>query len=398
AMSRMAAVSLAEDYVRKTSSSKRPFSGLYLAACLHVSKETAVLLSALGSLGMEAHLVAANPLSSQDEIAAYLSSIGMKVHGRRQESVEEYLKQIENAAGSGPDLIVDDGGELHVAYAKTDSTSCFGGTDETTSGTQRLMALERNGLLRYPVIPVNEARTKHIFDNKYGTGQSSIDGLVRATGLLLAGKVLVVAGYGWVGKGVAMRARGQGARVIVTEVDPIRALEAHLDGNEVMPMNTAIKNGEIFLTCTGQTGVITREHFAGMKDGAILGNCGHFDKEIDVAALKKLSKGKRGVRQNVEEYLLDGKSLFLLCEGRVVNLVAAEGHPPEVMQLSFATQLLSLYYLVEHKEKLKDSRENVLQVPPEIESLVSDFALSAFNLKIDKLSRQQEAYHRSFNR
>ena len=394
----MPAISLAEDYVRKKSSSKLPFSGLYLVACLHVSKESAVLLRALHSLGMEILLVAANPLSSQNEIAAYLSSVGVKVKGRKGESVGEYLKEIQKAARSSPDLIIDDGGELHVAYSKTDSKSCFGGTDETTSGTRRLKALEKIGLLRYPVIPVNEARTKYLFDNKYGTGQSSIDGLVRATSLLLAGKVIVVAGYGWVGKGVALRAKGLGSRVIVTEVDPIKALEAHLDGYEVMPMNSALKKGEIYLTCTGQTEVISKQHFAKMKDGAILGNCGHFDREIDVSALKGLAKGKRRVRENVDEYLLDTKSVFLLCEGRVVNLVAAEGHPPEVMQLSFATQILSLYYLVSQRKKLGDSKQRVLEVPTEIEDIVSDFALSSFNLKVDKLSRKQEAYLRSFNR
>src|SRR5487761_450735 len=336
ASKRMPALSLAEEYVRKKRGARLPFSGLYLAACLHISKESAVLLRALHSLGMELGLVAANPLSSHNEVAAYLSSTGIKAYGRKGGSVGEYLKGIRKAARSSPDLIVDDGGELHVVYAGTGSKSCFGGTDETTSGSQRLEALERDGLLRYPVIPANEAKTKYLFDNKYGTGQSSMDGLVRATSLLLAGKAVVVAGYGWVGKGVAMRARGLGARVIVTEVDPVRALEAHLDGYEVMPMNSAVTEGEVFLTCTGQTDVISKQHFARMKDGAILGNCGHFDKEVDVKALKGMARRRSSVRENVDEYFVGGKSLLLLCDGRVVNLVAAEGHRPVVMQLSFA--------------------------------------------------------------
>jgi adenosylhomocysteinase len=396
ARKRMPAIHLAEDFIRRKNSN-RIFKGLHLAACLHVSKETGVLVSSLRALGMETNLIAANPLSSQSEIVAYLSSIEIKVSGRRNESVLEYQNDIKRAAKSSPDLIVDDGGELHVAYSKSGSTSCFGGTDETTSGTQRLRALERKHLLRYPVIPVNEAKTKHLFDNKYGTGQSSLDGLIRATGLLIAGKVVVVSGYGWVGKGVAMRARGLGARVIVTEVEPVRALEAHLDGYEVLPMNSAIKLGEIFLTCTGQIDVIGKEHFGKMKDGAILGNCGHFDQEIDVVSLEDLSKKRNEVRSNVEEFLMGGKSIYLLCKGRVVNLIAAEGHPPEVMQLSFATQLLSLYYLVSHKEKLENNH-GLIEVPREIEDLVFSFALRSFNLKIDRLNNKQKKYSLAFNR
>ena len=392
----MPALILAERYVKQKKAAS--LSGVHLAACLHVSKETAVLVSSLHSLGMDVHLVAANPLSSQGEIARYLSSTGVKVSGRRGESAAEYHAEIRKVASSSPDMIVDDGGELHVAYSKTGLGSCFGGTDETTSGTQRLLALEQMGLLRYPVIPINEASMKHLFDNKYGTGQSSLDGLLRATGLLLAGKSIVVAGYGWVGKGVAMRARGLGARVIVTEVDPVHALEAHLDGYDVMPMDSAVPQGDVFLTCTGQADVLTGKHFAQMKDGAILGNCGHFDREINVRALSSIASHPKRVRENVQEYRIGAKSIHLLCEGRVVNLVSAEGHPPEVMQLSFAAQLLSLYYLAGHRSDLKNSKKRVLSVPREIDDLVASFALQAFKLKIDRLTGKQRRYARTFNR
>lgn len=391
----MPVLKLAENHVKESSRSKKFLDGLYLAACLHVSKESAVFLDALSRLGMRIRLVAANPLSSQNEIAGFLNERGIKVFGKKGESVLTYKSEIKRAALSEPDLIIDDGGELHVAYARSESLSCFGGTDETTSGTHRLLALEREGLLRYNAIPVNEARTKHLFDNKYGTGQSSIDGLLRATSLLIAGKAVVVAGYGWVGKGIAMRAKGLGARVIVTEVDPIKALEAHLDGYQVVSMKTAARFGDIFLTCTGQIDVISVSEMRAMKDGAILGNCGHFDQEIDLPALESLATSRRKIRENVEEFVLSRKSLYLLCEGRVINLVAAEGHPPEVMQLSFATQLLSLYYLATHRYELKGK---VLTVPEEIERLVGGFALDSFNLKIDRLNSKQKKYLSSFNR
>lgn len=391
----MPVLKLAENYVKESSRSKKTLVGLYLAACLHISKESAVFLDALSRLGMRIRLVAANPLSSQNEIAGFLNERGIKVFGKKGESVRSYKSEIRRAALSKPDLIIDDGGELHVAYARSESLSCFGGTDETTSGTHRLLALAREGLLRYNAIPVNEARTKHLFDNKYGTGQSSIDGLLRATSLLIAGKAVVVAGYGWVGKGIAMRAKGLGARVIVTEVDPIKALEAHLDGYQVTSMKTAARFGDIFLTCTGQIGVISVSEMRAMKEGAILGNCGHFDQEIDLPALESLATNRRKIRENVEEFVLSRKSLYLLCEGRVINLVAAEGHPPELMQLSFATQLLSLYYLATHRHELKGK---VLAVPEDVERLVGGFALDSFNLKIDRLNSKQKKYLSSFNR
>ncbi len=376
----------------------KPFRGMTLGASLHISKETAVLLTYLKTLGLDVHLAAANPLSSQDEIVAFLKSEEIDVRARRGESSKEYNRAITEIVSSDPDLIVDDGGELHVAYAKSDANSCTGGTDETTSGTARLIALERDHLLKYPVITVNEARTKYLLDNRYGTGQSSLDGLIRATDLLVAGKTVVVAGYGWVGKGVALRARGLGANVIVSEVDPLRAVEAYLDGYRVMPMNDASPVADIFLTCTGQTDAISKRHFLKMKNGAILGNCGHFDREIDISQLKIVASQKDRAKENVEKFIVHGKSIYLLCEGRVINLVAASGHPPEIMQFSFANQLLCLDYLVSNRSKVGKLRERVLKVPEEIDAMVAEFALRSFHLRIDSLSSKQKRYEHSFNR
>jgi adenosylhomocysteinase len=397
AKSHMPALILAKNYLVERGG-KRTLKGIRLGACLHISKETAVLIDTFSGFGMEIDIVAANPLSTKDSIAAYLSTLGIKVHGHSLETNAEYQSAIRSLANSSPQMIIDDGAELHVAYSLTDSNSCVGGTDETTSGTIRLQSLERKGKLRYPVIPVNEAKTKHFFDNKYGTGQSSLDGLIRATGLLLAGKLVAVSGYGWVGKGVAQRARGLGARVVVTEVDPVAALEAHLDGYEVRKMNDIVDRAEIFLTCTGQTNVLSKEHFKKMRDGAILGNCGHFDREITVGDLRELSASQREIKENIRQYKISGKSICLLCEGRVINLVAAEGHPPEIMQLSFANQLLSVHYLALHNKELKHQSAKVLPFPIEIDSLVAGFALSSFNLEIDHLNAKQKNYALSFNR
>ncbi|MHB8567007.1 MAG: adenosylhomocysteinase [Nitrososphaerales archaeon] len=392
----MPAFVLTEEYVKKKLSGSRhnPFKGTKIAASLHVSKETSVLISALNDLGANIRLVAANPLSSQPEIISYLSSRGVEVGAKRGETMSEYKKEIKFAAESKPELIIDDGAELHVAYSKLSSRSCFGGTDETTSGTMRLRALSSRGLLRYSVFAVNEAITKHIFDNRYGTGQSAIDGLLRATGLLIAGKIVVVAGYGWVGSGVALRARGLGARVIVTEVDPIKALEAHMDGFEVTCMKNASRIGNIFLTCTGQTRVLRKEHFKSMPDKAILGNIGHFNSEIDVKALFEIGDRVEQVREGLSKIDLNRKRLYLLNQGRVINLISAEGHPPEVMQLSFSNQLLCLFYLASERPRKKI----VMEVPKKIDDLVSRFALNGFNLEIDSLDREQVKYSRSFVR
>jgi adenosylhomocysteinase len=393
---------LAESYAKSKLANSNPFRGLHLAACLHISKETAVLLSSLQTLGLDVELVAANPLSSQTDIVHFLSEKGINVHAKRGESTEQYNKEIERAARSNPDLITDDGGDLHVAYSKTRSNSCFGGTDETTSGTTRLHALEEHGKLRYPCIPVNEAKTKHLFDNRYGTGQSAIDGLIRATALLVAGKTVVVAGYGWVGKGVAERVRGLGGRVIVTEIDPVKALEAKLDGFEVMQMKDASSKGDVFLTCTGQIFVISSSHFEMMKDGAILGNVGHFNEEIDVRTLYRIAETVEQIRDNITCLRLQvrgkTKRLYLLNQGRVVNLVSGEGHPPEIMQLSFANQLLSIYYIVIHRKELARRRQKLLEFPAEIDNLVARLALEGFDLKIDRLSKRQEEYANSFKR
>jgi adenosylhomocysteinase len=402
ARAHMPVLALAESYVKNKLKKSNPLKGLHLAACLHVSKETAVLLSCLQTLGLEIELVAANPLSSQNDIVNFLSEIGINVHARRGESVDQYNEEIAKAARSNPDLLTDDGGDLHVAYSKTNSHSCFGGTDETTSGTIRLNALEEHGKLRYPCIPVNEAKTKHLFDNRYGTGQSAIDGLIRATGLLVAGKTFVVAGYGWVGRGVAERVRGLGGRVIVTEINAVKALEAKLDGFEVMQMKDASSEGDVFLTCTGQIFVIAASHFETMKDGAILGNVGHFNEEIDVRALYRIAHTVEQIRDNVSCLLMrirgKTKKIYLLNQGRVVNLVSGEGHPPEIMQLSFANQLLSIFYLVIHKKELARRRHKLLEFPSEIDNLVARLALEGFNLKIDTLSKRQREYSHSFRR
>lgn len=396
----MPAFVLAQSHLRNTIRTKNPFLGLKLVACLHVSKETSVLIEALQSFGIDIRLVAANPLSSQDDIAAFLTKLGVDVRARKGESVQEYEKEISSAAKSAPDLIVDDGGELHVAYAHTRNASCIGGTDETTSGTMRLKSLDSFGKLRYPIIAVNDSPMKHLFDNRYGSGQSAIDGLIRATGLLLAGKIVVVLGYGWVGRGVAQRASGLGARVVVTEVDATKALEAMFEGFQVLEMNEAAKLGDIFLTCTGQIHVINLTHFKLMKGGSIIANVGHFDQEIDVNALRTLGKNDQ-VRENIEkiEFKTAGRSkkLFLLCQGRVVNLVSAEGHPPEVMQLSFANQLLSIHYLVSNQETLKNAKKKIIPFPVEINDLVGEFAIKGFGIKIDKLSKEQKKYGASFD-
>ena len=381
---------------------ENPFENVTLAACLHISKETSVLINSLHLFGLDVHLVAANPLSSQNEISLFLTEQGIKVMGQKGETAEEYRKHISIAAHSSPDLILDDGGELHVSYASTSSNSCIGGTDETTSGTVRLKALDAKGKLRYPVIPVNEAKTKHIFDNKYGTGQSAVDGLIRATGLLLAGKTVVVAGYGWVGKGVAARLKGMGAAVVITEVDPVKALEANLDGFKVLEMQDAAKLADIILTCTGQVNVVGSEHFRILKDGALLGNVGHFDQEIDVETLFEMGSRIERVRENITgTYLTSSggsKKIYLLCQGRVINLVAAEGHPPEVMQLSFANQLLSIHYLLTRKKELSRKKSKLLAFPAEIDNLVANLALRGFGLKIDTLTAKQARYSKSFSR
>jgi len=373
----------------KEFSENKPLKGVRVAACLHVTKETAVLMRTLKAAGAELFLAGSNPLSTQDDVAAYLAEEGIGVFAWKGESAEEYDWCLGKVLDAKPDVTIDDGADMTVMAHKR-KLGVWGGTEETTTGIVRLKAMERDGKLAYPVIAVNDARTKMMFDNRYGTGQSSIDGILRATSILLAGKSFVVAGYGWCGKGLSMRARGMGARVIVTEIDPVKALEAVMDGFEVMPMKEAAAAGDIFVTVTGDTDVIVPEHFRLMKDGAILANSGHFDVEVDVKGLRGMSTGVRTIRPGLEEFTLkEGKRLYLLGEGRLVNLACAEGHPSEVMQMSFANQALSAEYVVKNKGQLP---LKMMNVPEEIDSRVARLALGAMGRGIDSLTQKQKEY------
>ncbi|MEM1618952.1 MAG: adenosylhomocysteinase [Desulfurococcaceae archaeon] len=365
-----------------------------IGAVLHVTKETAVLVLALKEAGAEVVLAASNPLSTQDEVAAALVTKGISVFAWKGQTVDDYYWCIRRVAESEPDIVIDDGGDLHaILHDKYTGLAerIIGGTEETTTGVNRLRALESSGLLKYPVIAVNDSYTKYLFDNRYGTGQSTFDGILRATNILVAGKVVVVAGYGWVGRGIAMRARGLGARrVVVTEVDPIKALEAVYDGFEVMPMSKAAEVGDVFITATGNIAVIRREHFEKMKDGAILANAGHFNVEIWIPDLEELAVEKRNILPYVTEYKLrDGRRLYLLAEGRLVNLVAAEGHPSEVMDMSFANQFLAVKYLLENKGKLP---RTVMKLPRELDEEVARLKLESMGIEIDTLTQQQREY------
>jgi len=376
---------------------QKPLDGATISACLHVTKETAVLVESLMALGAEVYLAASNPLSTQDEVAAALVEEGATVVAKRGETSEEYFWALKTIASAGPDIVIDDGGDLHALMhteMKDYGSRVRGGTEETTTGVIRLRALEREGSLLYPVIAVNDALTKQMFDNRYGTGQSTIDGILRATNILLAGKVFVVCGYGWVGRGIAMRARGMGARVIVTEVDPVRALEAVMDGFEVMPIKKAASVGDVFVTATGNINVITWDEMKLMKDGAILANSGHFDVEVSVKDLEAHALEKRKVREHVTEYVVEGgKRLYLLAEGRLVNLVAAEGHPSEVMDMSFANQLLAALKLWKEGGRL----ERRVHVPPrEIDEEIAMEKLRSMGIEIDVLTEEQKAYLRSW--
>lgn len=385
-------------YIREEFSKNKPLNGVKIGAVLHVTKETAALIRTLVAGGARVRLAASNPLSTQDEVAAALADHeGVEVCAWRGMSEEEYFSCIRWVAEFEPNIVIDDGGDLHSTIHKEYpqvAERIWGGTEETTTGVIRLKAMEREGVLKYPAIAVNDAYTKMMFDNRYGTGQSSIDGILRATNILFAGKTVVVAGYGWVGRGIALRARGMGARVIVTEVDPIKALEAVMDGYEVKPMMEAAKIGDVFITATGNKKVIRREHFEVMKDGAILANAGHFNVEIWIPDLEELAVRKRQIRPHVTEYTLrDGRRLYLLAEGRLVNLVAAEGHPSEVMDMSFANQALSALYIVENKDKLEP---RVYRVPREIDEEVARLKLKAMDVRIDELTREQVEYLQSW--
>jgi len=358
---------------------KKPLSGLRLGFCLHVTKETSVLATGAQSLGAEISICSANPLSTKDEIAAFLYSNGIRIYAWKGQTKSEYDECINQVLQFRPNIITDDGADLHTAAHKATKSHCFGGTEETTTGIRRLEALQANNLLNYPIIAVNDAPTKHLFDNRYGTGQSAIDGILRITGILLAGKRIVVCGYGWVGKGVCVKARGMGAIVSVTEIDPVKALEAHMDGFEVKPLSDVAPVGDVFVTCTGATNVIRAEHMKKMKDGAILCNAGHFDVEIDVTYLNSNHR-PHFIRPNIDCYEFDSNRVYLLSKGRVVNLVGAEGNPPEVMALSFANQLLAIIYLSEYHSSLGN---RLYDIPQETNSEVARLALEAENLRID---------------
>jgi adenosylhomocysteinase len=367
-------------------------SGITVAACLHVTKETAVLAETLKAGGATVALCGSNPLSTQDEVAAYLATKGIHVYAWREQKTDEYFWCINTVLDYKPQVTMDDGADVVGVLHKERTeliNDVIGGTEETTTGVIRLRAMEQDGALKYPIIAVNDAYTKYLFDNRYGTGQSTIDGILRATSVLLAGKYFVVAGYGWCGRGLAMRAKGLGAKVIVTEVDQTKALEAVMDGFLVMPMAEAAELGDVFVTLTGNTSVIRKEHMEKMKDGAIIANSGHFNVEIDIPELEKLSTARRILRPNLEEFTLaDGRKIHLLAEGRLVNLAAAEGHPSEVMDMSFANQALNAEYLV----KNKGLEKKVYHVPKEIDELVAGLKLNAINVKIDKLTEKQIKY------
>ncbi len=385
--------------IRDRFASEQPLAGYRIAACLHVTSETANLMRTLQAGGADIVLCASNPLSTQDDTAAALvDEYGIAVFAIKGEDNDTYYQHIEAAVDHKPHLTMDDGadviGVLHSAR-REQLGDIIAGTEETTTGVIRLRALERDGALGFPVIAVNEANTKHLFDNRYGTGQSTIDGIIRATNLLLAGRTMVIAGYGWCGRGVAMRAKGMGAHVIVTEVDPLRALEAVMDGFQVMPMSSAAEVGDIFITATGDKSVITREHMSRMKDGAVLANTGHFNVEIDIPALRSLAIETRTARPLLEEFRLDDdRRVYLIADGRLVNLSAAEGHPAQVMDMSFANQALSAEYAVENAARLE---RKVYVVPQEIDAEIARLKLETMNVGIDTLTAAQSKYLASWD-
>jgi len=375
----------------------KPLKGITLGFCLHITKETSVLLIGAKELGATVACCGGNPLTTQDSTSAFLASQGIHVYAWHGQSVKEYDWCIDQVLKHKPTILTDDGADMNIKAhfdKRFKNMKILGATEETTAGVTRIRAVENQGKLRYPVILVNEAYTKHMFDNRYGTGQSTVDGYLRAMNLLMASKRVVIVGYGWVGRGVASRFHGMGSKIIVTEIDPIKALEAHMDGFEVMPMAQAAKIGDIFITCTGMTSVIRKEHILQMKDGAIMGNVGHFDVEIDSKFLLKKSKSVKEVRPNLDECILkNGKRVYLIGKGRLANLVAAEGHPPEVMAQSFSNQILSVLYILKNHKKMENK---IIDVPEEIDKQVAVDALKAMDVKIDKLTPEQVKYANSW--
>ena len=380
--------------IRERFAKEQPLKGLRLAACLHVTSETANLMLTLKAAGADLALCASNPLSTNDAVAAALASNhGIKTYAVKGEDNDTYYEHIEAALDHKPQVTMDDGADLVSVLHKSrrdQLPDVIGGTEETTTGVIRLRAMAEHGVLTYPIVAVNEADTKHMFDNRYGTGQSTIDGIIRATNVLIAGKTFVIAGYGWVGRGLASRAKGHGADVVVTEVDSVKALEAAMDGFRVLTMAEAAREGDIFVTVTGDVNVLDRKHFEAMKDGAILANSGHFNSEINLKALDSIATGVRQVRPSVQEYKLgDGRRLYLLGEGRLINLASAEGHPAAVMDMSFANQALCAEYIAAHAKELEPK---VYDVPAAIDSEVARLKLRAMGIQIDTLTDEQRRY------
>jgi adenosylhomocysteinase len=379
--------------IREEFEKTKPFKDLTIGVALHVTKETAILVKTLKAGGATVALSAANPLSTQDDVAAALVEEGINVFAWAGESSEEYYWCMNQVLDFKPNITLDDGGDLvNTIHTKRQDLikNVFGGQEETTTGVIRLRAMAKDGILKYPMIAINDTPTKGMFDNIYGTGQSTIDGILRATSMMIAGKTFVVSGYGRCGFGLANRARGMGANVIITEVEPVKALQAVMDGFRVMPLKEAAKLGDIFITVTGDRDVIKKEHMELMKDGAIIGNTGHFNVEINLEDLKNLSKSKKEIRKHVEEYSLkNGKKIYLLGKGRIINLVAAEGHPSDVMDMSFANHALCCEYLVKNRKKLKP---DVYNVPEEIDNRVAQLKLESMGIKIDSLTEKQRKY------
>ncbi len=385
--------------IRKQFIKDQPLKGIRMSACLHVTSETANLAITLRDGGAELVLCASNPLSTQDDVAASLTKdYNIPTFAIKGEDNATYYAHISAALDHKPQITLDDGADLvtQLLTKRTDLIKdVIGGTEETTTGVIRLRAMSKDGTLKYPIIAVNDALTKHLFDNRYGTGQSTIDGILRATNLLIAGLKFVVAGYGWCGRGLAMRAKGFGADVIVTEINPVRALEAVMEGYRVMPMSEAAKIGDIFVTVTGDKSVLAAEHFDNMKDGAVLANAGHFNVEIDITALDKLSSAKKQARPFVDEYVMkDGRKLYLLGDGRLINLASAEGHPASVMDMSFANQALSVEHLIKHAPELKPQ---VYSVPEAIDRQIAKLKLESMGVQLDKLTAEQEHYLTSWD-
>ncbi|MDR4511045.1 MAG: adenosylhomocysteinase [Nitrososphaeraceae archaeon] len=373
---------------------RKPLAGLDLAFCLHITKETSVLIMAARKLGGNIILCSANPLSVQSDILEFLKDNEIIVHAKTKMNEKEYLENIKKVLNTNPDLITDDGSTMHLYCHKMGSKNVIGGTEETTSGINRLQVLDTKKLLKYPIIGVNNAYTKYLFDNRYGTGQSTIDGILRTTNIFIPGKNFIILGYGWVGKGISSCLRGLGAQVTVIEVNPIRALEAYMDGYIVSRIEEVADKGDFFITCTGQKNVLRKEHIDRMKDGVFIANAGHFDVEIDLRYIKQQDKNPIIVRPNVDSYNINGKTVNLLSKGRVLNLVGGEGHSPEVMSLSFGNQLLSILYIIENHKKMQN---HLYPVPKNIDNTIAKYALEAFGIEIDNPTKEQLDYHNEVN-